>query len=380
MEGVKDYEIYTDSLLGSGSFSNVYLGKYVGSGTKYVGRNKTVAVKVIETARLTESALKIVEDEIEIMELIKDNPHPNIVTCYETICTKDKIFIIMEYCDSGNLKSIIKKPIREKWIQFYFSQLANGLRYLDHHNIIHRDLKPKNILLTNRRKFLKIADFGFARRSNQESLYDTMCGSPLYMAPEIMKNNYYNKKVDLWSIGWILFEMLYGYHPGSTCKKFDQWKEKLHTMDIQIPPANCRNKDVSDDCLNLLRKLLQVESKNRMTWDEFFDYPWINLYATEVKKTDSYEEQIKNMSIGSLTPKNEYLKMDDKYDDVQSRLEIIHDYYDRVTTSPTGSSRDLRADTDFVFEMEIDEPKKKKNTLSISPANGDIIIPKKIIK
>lgn len=366
MEGVKDYEIYTDTELGSGSFSRVYLGKYIGSGTRYIGKNKTVAVKVIDTGNLNDHALKIIEDEIEIMELIKENPHPNIVECYDTIRLNKKILIIMEYCDSGNLKTIIKKPIKEKWIQFYFSQLANGLKYLDHHNIIHRDFKPKNILLTNRRKFLKIADFGFARKSNQDSLYDTMCGSPLYMAPEIMRNNYYNKKVDLWSIGWILFEMLYGYHPGSTCKKFDQWKEKLHTMNIQIPPPNSRNNEVSEDCLNLLRRLLQIDSKHRMTWDEFFEYPWINLYATEVKKTEKYEEQIQNMSLGSLTPNNEFLKGDEKYEETQRHLDIIHDYYDQVNVSPTGSSRDFKdsvnkeGDVEFVFDMEIEEPKTRR--------------------
>lgn len=365
MERVGDYEIYKDSLLGKGAFSQVYLSKYVGDGTRYIGQDKRVAIKIIDTSDLKEEAVKIIEDEIEIMDFIKENPHPNIVECYDTIRTDSKIYIVMEFCDSGNLRSIIKKPIREKWIQFYFSQLANGLKYLDHNCIMHRDLKPRNILLTNRRKFLKIADFGFARRSRNESLYDTMCGSPLYMAPEIMRKDYYNKQTDLWSIGMILFEMLYGFHPYHSCKKFEQLQDKINETEVKIPPDNCRNKDVSEDCLTLLKSLLQKDYRNRITWDDFFENPWINLYATEVKKTEKYKEQINSMSLGSLTPQGEYLRQEEDYEDTQSRLDIIDDYYDKVTHSDSRSlvkgKESTGGDTDFLFDMELDEARSNKS-------------------
>ena len=84
----------------------------------------------------------------------------------------------MEFCDSGNLDTIIKKPIKGQYTQFFFSQLANGLKYLNQKNIVHRDIKPKNILLTNKHKILKIADFGFAKITDGAILYDTICGSP----------------------------------------------------------------------------------------------------------------------------------------------------------------------------------------------------------
>lgn len=342
MEILGDYELYTDRLLGSGSFSKVYLGTYIGKGTKYISPNKQVAIKVIEFVNFNKIDRQRIQDEIEILELIRDNPHPHIVECYDTIRTKTTNYIIMEYCDSGNLKSIIKKPIKEEWVQFYFVQLANGLRYLDKHNIVHRDFKPKNILLTGGRHFLKIADFGLAKILNQESLCDTMCGSPLYMAPEIMRNAYYNKKVDLWSIGWILFEMLYGYHPGNVCKSADQWREKLHTSTIQIPPVNNKNKDVSEECLSLLRKLLHMNSKNRMTWNDFFCHPWIN--QSEAHKPTQ------ELSVGSLNSQSHT---------PQDKTGIIEDYFDTLTEPKIIEKVNYKKmDNEDLFELELEEKPK----------------------
>lgn len=164
----------------------------------------------------------------------------------------------MEYCDSGDLRTYLKKPIKEKWCQFFFCQLANGLKYLDKYNILHRDIKPKNILLTNKKKVLKIADFGFAKKQSKNiKLHETICGSPLYMAPEIMENNKYNNQTDLWSIGMILYEMLYGFHPYESCKNIRQLLSMIDHGIIEIPPKNTQNKNISIECLDLLQKLLQ---------------------------------------------------------------------------------------------------------------------------
>ena len=87
----------------------------------------------------------------------------------------------MEYCDSGDLATIIKKPMKEKWVQFYFSQLTNGLQYLEDHDIMHRDIKPKNILLTDNKKILKIADFGFAvQLTLDKQQRNTVVGTPYW--------------------------------------------------------------------------------------------------------------------------------------------------------------------------------------------------------
>ena len=168
IEKVDNYEIYKNKELGRGSFSIVYLGKYTGPDNNIIKNNKEVAIKKIKMKNIfynhSLKSKEILNEEIKIMEMIKYNPHPNIVGCFDIIEIQMMIYIILEYCDSGDLRKILKKPIIEKYAQFYFTQLVNGLKYLDKHEIIHRDIKPKNILLTNNRKILKIADFGFAKK------------------------------------------------------------------------------------------------------------------------------------------------------------------------------------------------------------------------
>jgi serine/threonine-protein kinase ULK/ATG1 len=380
MYKVGSYEIYDNDILGKGSFSIVYKAKYVGPSRPRVKYGKLVAVKIIITNRLNSNALRIVDDEIDMMNMIKEDPHPNIVECYDVIRAKDKIYIFMEYCDSGDLREIIKKPIKEKYTQFYFSQLANGLKYLDQHAIIHRDIKPRNILLTNKRQVLKIADFGFAKQTKEISLYDTICGSPMYMAPEVLNkgNEKYDGKTDLWSIGMILYEMLYGVHPYQGCKTIPELRERNRLdVQIQIPPVTTTNTNVSDECISLLKKLLQKSAANRITWAEFFNHPWLNLYQyiipTTNKKNEEYEKQICAVSIGSLN-RDEIPKTDIPF-------QIIDNYCDKYTLNnkldksesqkePTNDSDD---DDKCMFPMDEDKPKNTTITVKSVVDNGSIL-------
>jgi len=295
---IHDYEIYEKRFLGRGSFSLVYLGRYLGETNIYISKGMRVAIKIIDKNKLSTSFMKIINDEINIMLMIRDNPHPNIVKCYDVIDEKDSIYMILEYCDCGDLRRLIemkKKPLKEKFVQYYFSQLASGLKFLMDRNIIHRDIKPRNILLTNDRRELRIADFGFARRIKNISLFDTICGSPLYMAPEIMGKENYNKQTDLWSIGIILFEMLYNFHPynrNKTCREPTELMNKIKDNDLKIPPKNTKNKYVSAQCLDLLKKLLQRDVQKRMTWKEFFNHEWINIFNDVINKRSVDEKNI----------------------------------------------------------------------------------------
>jgi serine/threonine-protein kinase ULK/ATG1 len=147
----------------------------------------------------------------------KYNNNDNIIKLYDVLYSdkKDYLYMILEYCDCGDLYNFIKNnKLTEEQIKYYMNQLKNGLQYLRDNNIIHRDIKPKNILLTNNNKILKICDFGFAKSIIDDvSLMETLCGSPLYMAPEIINNKKYNIKSDLWSVGIILYEIIYNKHP-----------------------------------------------------------------------------------------------------------------------------------------------------------------------
>jgi len=380
METIDNYQIFRtkDTELGRGSFSIVYSGLYIGPDNKFIKSNTKIAIKIIKTRDLNKKAHEILEEEISIMEMIKQNPHPNIVRCYDVIRKEQthELYIIMEYCDSGDLRNILRKPIKEKYAQFYFSQLANGLRYLDKHFIIHRDIKPKNILLTNSRRILKIADFGFAKRFGEKSLHETICGSPLYMAPEIMNSNMYNNQTDLWSIGMILYEMLYGNHPFGSCKTIPELKEKLAKNIIEIPPSNTKNKDVTDDCISLLKHLLQKQATERISWEGFFIHPWINTYQYTTKMHDQYETQLFSTSLGSLTthslsstPKtigeslNSYNNTPVVKMSCLENLVIVEDFCDKIEDSYNDKDKEKEKEQiDFgVFEMELDDkPDNKK--------------------
>jgi len=276
MDKIFEYEWSKKQLLGKGSYSNVYKGVYNGSNNQFIERETDVAVKIINIKNLNRKGIDVINEEIRIMKMIKKEPHPNIVGCYDVFQDNEYVYIILEYCDSGNLRNILKKPLREKYAQYYFCQLTEGLKYLDEHNIIHRDIKPRNILLTKNRMYLKIADFGFAKSTNGISLYDTICGSPLYMAPEIMGYKVYNNQSDLWSIGMILFEMLYGYHPLNNCNSLSDIKYTIENREILIPPINNTNKEVSNECITLLSNLLQRDASKRINWIDFFTYLWNN--------------------------------------------------------------------------------------------------------
>jgi serine/threonine protein kinase len=394
MEKIGDYYMLRskDSELGKGSFSIVYLGTYNGIDNKYIKNGMKVAIKVITTKNFTIKAREILEDEISIMTLIKEIPHPNIVGCYDIIKRENELYIIMEYCDSGHLESILKKPIKEKYAQFYFCQLANGLKYLDKNSIIHRDIKPKNILLTDNRRVLKIADFGFAKRYNEQSLHETICGSPMYMSPEIMNNNRYNNQTDLWSIGLILYEMLYAKHPFEKCKSMLELKDNVSKKIIEIPPSDTKNKDVSIVCIELLKKLLEKRVVERIKWEEFFENPWVKHYQYDNinnSRNEEYEKQLHSISLGSLnnesseklsgiSPTKIYKLVDDTSDShvvkvVQlDKMIIVDDYFnniDKTKSVDIPKVNDTNQDyiikkidgcspDEYIFEMDIGDKNK----------------------
>jgi len=258
------YLVYTKDVLGTGSFSTVYKG-----------RDKTndlnIAVKKIDKYNPNMKKLKNIDEEIKILQIIKSHPHPNIVKCYDILETNDFFYIIMELCDC-NLKSILTKPIKEKYAKFYYKQLLNGMNHLVLHNIVHRDLKPQNILLTDQNMCLKIADFGLSSRSTSKHI-TMQCGSPMYMAPEILNGSKYNNKIDIWSSGIILYEILFNINPFYGCKKSSDIIEKIHN--IEIPPKSSYNISISNECFDILESLLEVNEHSRISWEKLIDHEWI---------------------------------------------------------------------------------------------------------
>ena len=246
-----------------------------------------VAVKEICTRRLNRKLLRSLESEIDVLRACR---HTNIIALLDII--KDEpnqtVFLVLEHCEQGDVSEFLKRNgrVAEKTARTFARQIAGGLREMRARNLIHRDLKPQNLLLCceNKNKSdsdateevtLKIADFGFARYVHPSGLAETLCGSPLYMAPEILSYQKYDAKADLWSVGCILFELVCGKPPFTGANPM-QLLRNITRSDARVPGAVATT--LSSECVDLMRGLLQKDPSRRMSFEQFFDHPFL---ATE---------------------------------------------------------------------------------------------------
>jgi len=263
----------------------------------------TVAIKVIQrnSSKLTPKVLTNLEMEISIL---KTHHHINIVQLYTVHKSPNHFYLFLEYCGGGDLQRLIRSRktgrLSEPLTRRLMRDLSSGLEFLYRRNLIHRDIKPQNLLLTaplppeeqdvdaakegfedevnecsmekEQRKpvlfGLKIADFGFARHlSNAKSqMAETLCGSPLYMAPEILQHQRYDAKADLWSTGTVLFEMIAGKPPFHGENHMDLLRNIMRCA-VRLPPGV----KASNECVNLLRMLLNRNPLKRAGFEEFFE-------------------------------------------------------------------------------------------------------------
>lgn len=287
--------------IGKGSFANVYKGVALATKTP-------VAIKKISKSKL--KTKKVVENlEIEI-EILKTVTHPHVVLLIGHITLAKNIYIIMEYCLLGDLSYFIRKrqqlvkthplvsQLLEKYpsppnsnglnrvlIIHFLQQLASAIEFLRSKNLVHRDLKPQNLLLCypchTKEQFqeghyagiselpiLKIADFGFARFLPNLTMAETLCGLPLYMAPEILGYEKYNAKADLWSVGAVLYEMSVGKPPFKASNVVELLKRIKEARDhIEFPAAL----DIDPDIKRVICGLLKCKAVERMSFNEFFN-------------------------------------------------------------------------------------------------------------
>ncbi|KAJ4896388.1 Protein kinase superfamily protein [Raphanus sativus] len=262
---VGDYEL--GPKLGSGSFAVVWLAKHRSSGLE-------VAVKEIDKKKLSPKVRDNLLKEISILSTIH---HPNIIRFYEAIETGDRIFLVLEYCSGGDLAEYINLhgKVSEPVAKHFMRQLALGLQVLQEKHCIHRDLKPQNLLLSSKEvtPLLKIGDFGFARSLTPESMAETFCGSPLYMAPEIIRNQKYDAKADLWSAGAILFQLVTGKPPFDGTNHIQLFQNIVRDTELKFPRDGLN--EIHPDCVDLCRSLLRRDPIERLTFREFFSHRFL---------------------------------------------------------------------------------------------------------
>jgi serine/threonine-protein kinase ULK/ATG1 len=239
-------------VLGRGAYSTVY-------------KDGERALKRID---MHKSKRELVQRELELHSQLQ---HPHIVRLLAHQWHGSALDLWLELCDS-DLEKLLQRgalPLHEVRLLFY--EISAALRYLHERSIAHRDLKPSNVLLL--RGHIKLSDFGMSREVID--LAQTVCGSPLYMAPEILRHQQYTASSDLWSLGCILHEMGYGRLP-----------YQAHSIVALIAAIEQPIELEPMECADLLRSLLQVDAQQRCTHAQLFAHPWCtehiaNDYAPE---------------------------------------------------------------------------------------------------
>ncbi|XP_036121047.1 serine/threonine-protein kinase ULK3 isoform X1 [Molossus molossus] len=253
--------------LGSGTYATVYKA-YAKKDTREV-----VAIKCVAKKSLNKASVENLLTEIEILKGIQ---HPHIVQLKDFQWDSDNIYLIMEFCAGGDLSRFIhtRRILPEKVARVFMQQLASALKFLHERNISHLDLKPQNILLSSLEKpHLKLADFGFSQHMSPWDEKHVLRGSPLYMAPEMVCQRQYDARVDLWSVGVILYEALFGQPPFAS-RSFSELEEKIRSNRVIELPLRPQ---LSRDCRDLLRRLLERDPGHRISFQDFFAHPWVDL-------------------------------------------------------------------------------------------------------
>jgi serine/threonine protein kinase len=270
------------STLGSGSFATVYTGHLIDKSTPRVGANgvtipEEVAIKVIDKTKLSEGAEKdAVMEEVRVQSSVH---HPNCVGLYEYFNEKNKLYLVLELVKGGELfDQIVEKGyFTEREAAHTVQQIAMALAYLEERKIVHRDLKPENLIFSKRSPdaVLKLTDFGLAkdisRESSSEPLNDP-CGTPGYVAPEILMSKPYGLKVDTWAVGVILYTLLCGYPPFYSEDQqalFSQIKKAVYVFDSPYWD------DVSKGAKEVVTKLLVANPQKRLSAKELLELDWV---------------------------------------------------------------------------------------------------------
>ena len=261
------YEMLDD--LGEGIFGSVKLG--VEKKTK-----ERVAIKIIKKKKAKPSDIELVRTEIDIMKLCH---HPNVVHLLDHFENAEYIFIVMEYIRGGRLTDYMKEKkfhFSEKRAAEIIYEIAIGVKYLHKYGIIHRDLKPDNIMLTesNDKGHIKIMDFGLSKILGKKEKTSDGFGTLTFVSPEVLIRKPYNKEIDIWSIGVILYLILSGDLPFDDEKDDEQKIAKsIVYNEVEFPPKKFENK--SKEVIDLIKGCLTKEPKERIKIDEILKSDWI---------------------------------------------------------------------------------------------------------
>ncbi|XP_034859360.1 serine/threonine-protein kinase Nek5 isoform X1 [Mirounga leonina] len=255
--------------IGEGAFGKAFLAKGKSD-------SKHCVIKEIDFAKMPIQEKEASEKEVILLAKMK---HPNIVTFFSSFQENNRLFIVMEYCDGGDLMRRIHRQrgvlFSEDQILSWFVQISLGLKYIHDRKILHRDIKAQNIFLSKNGMVAKLGDFGIARvLNNSMELARTCVGTPYYLSPEICQNKPYNNKTDIWSLGCVLYELCTLKHP------FEG--NNIHQLVLRICQAHFApiSPRFSRDLQALISQLFEVSPRDRPSINSILKRPFLeNLIA-----------------------------------------------------------------------------------------------------
>jgi 5'-AMP-activated protein kinase catalytic alpha subunit len=282
-------------MLGQGTFAKVYHGRNLAS-------SQSVAIKVIDKEKvLRVGMIDQIKREISVMRLVR---HPNVVQLHEVMASKSKIYFAMEYVRGGELFTrVARGRLKEDNARRYFHQLIGAVDFCHSRGVYHRDLKPENLLVDEHGN-LKVSDFGLSALrecQKQDGLLHTTCGTPAYVAPEIInKKGYDGAKADIWSCGVILFVLLAGYLPFHDANLMEMYR-RISRGDVKYPQW------FSSDLRRFMSKLLDPNPNTRITIEKLVEHPWFKKgYKPAVMLAQPHgSNSLKDVQVAFSTADNE---------------------------------------------------------------------------
>ncbi|CAM4743248.1 unnamed protein product [Rotaria magnacalcarata] len=324
--------LYTlGATIGTGHFAVVKLARHVFT-------QKEVAVKVIDKTKLDDISKAHLFQEVMCMKLVQ---HPNVVRLYEVIDTPNKLYLILEFGDGGDMYDYIMRHangLNESTARRYFRQICRALKYCHEMHVCHRDLKPENLVFFEKQGIVKLTDFGFSNQFSPGKKLLTSCGSLAYSAPEILLGDPYDAPaVDIWSLGVILFMLVTGRAP------FQEANDSETVMMIldccyKLPP------NISSECQNLIHHMIVREPEKRSTLDEVMSDIWyrqcdddnedvedqhyvdsLPLISHKTISLDDHESILQQMTDGNIAERDAILQAlnEDQYNHITATYYLL---------------------------------------------------------
>ncbi|XP_062873338.1 serine/threonine-protein kinase SIK3 homolog isoform X2 [Trichomycterus rosablanca] len=331
------YEL--ERTIGKGNFAVVKLATHIITKAK-------VAIKIVDKTQLDDDNLKKIFREVQIMKMLR---HPHIIRLYQVMETERMIYLVTEYASGGEIFDhlVAHGRMAEKDARRKFKQIVAAVHFCHCRNIVHRDLKAENLLLDHNLN-IKIADFGFSNLFSRGQLLKTWCGSPPYAAPELFEGKEYDgPKVDIWSLGVVLYVLVCGALPfdGSTLQNL---RARVLSGKFRIPFF------MSTDCEYLIRHMLVLEPSRRLTMEQICKNKWMRQGDPdpEFDRLIAECEQVKTEREAELINEQVLMAMSDMGLDRDRTLQSLHtDAYDHYSA---------------IYSLLLDRLKRHK-TLRVAP-------------